>query len=173
MLDVSKIQPHIKTLTETLKNSRLVEALDAGSRTRVIATANQLQTGITKQFAKFSEQVKGWLKKQPNNAAEPDYVSKKVRKQSDKPNAQGGVATNAKEHTSHAYINRQNFSEVATKELNQRRIYFKGILGEHMADYWVTEQGWAAGWQTHDWGKTANGRTPTRRPRASSTTKVR
>lgn len=152
MLDVSKIQPHVKTLTETLKNSHLVEALDAGARARVVATANQLQTGITKQFAKFSEQVKGWLKKQPNNAAEADYVSKKVRKQSDKPDAKGGVATNAKEHTSHAYVNRQNFHDAATRELNQRRIYFKGILGEHMADYWIMEQGWAAGWQSHDWG---------------------
>ncbi|WP_354684318.1 hypothetical protein [Cupriavidus necator] len=164
LLDVSKFQPHIKTLTETLKSNRLVEALDAGTRQRIVDTANRLQPGLNKQFGKFSGEVRGWLKKQPNNSAEADYVSKKVPKKAEKPNAKGGTASEAKEHSSIGHTGRESIFHAAVSELTQSRLFFKGVLGEHMADYWVIEQGWAAGWQTHDWGM--DGKWPSPDPKA-------
>lgn len=151
-LDFSKIQPHIQTLTATLKNNRFVEGLDTEVRQRVMSTANRLEASLSQHFKRFAEEVKGWLKKQPNNSAEADYVSKKVRKQGEKPDAKGDTASQAKEHSSFIHGGREHIFYSAVSELSQRRIFFKGVLGEHMADYWVIEQGWASGWQAHDWG---------------------
>lgn len=151
-LDFSKIQPHIQTLTATLKNNRFIEGLDTEVRQRVISTANRLEARLSQHFKRFAEEVKGWLKKQPNNSAEADYVSKKVRKQGEKPDAKGDTASQAKEHSSFIHGGREHIFYSAVSELSQRRIFFKGVLGEHMADYWVIEQGWASGWQAHDWG---------------------
>ncbi|MBB5018637.1 hypothetical protein HNQ59_001928 [Chitinivorax tropicus] len=164
MLDVSKLQPHIKTLTDTLKSNRLVEALDAHTRQRITTTVNNLQHSLNHQFSKFSAEVRGWLKKQPNNAAEPDYVSKSAPRQADKPNAKGGTASQSKEHSSVAHADRYNAFTAATSTLAQHSLYFKGVLGEHMADYWVVEQGWAAGWVAHDRGQ--DGRWTNQDPKA-------
>lgn len=152
MLDVSRIKGSMQTLQATLRSNGFLQTLSAGTRQRILHTASRLQVGLERQFVQFEKQVRGWLKRQPNTSVEPEYVSKTVAKKADKTNAKPGVAIESKEHSNVAHAGRHNVYTQAVAELKQQQIYFMGVLGEHMADYWVIEKGWATGWHAHDDG---------------------
>ena len=152
-VNLNALTPALKKLTESLRSNRIIDALDAGTKRKVLRTAGQLEARMGGMFKQFDDLVKEILKKQPNTSARPTTQAKGKSKQADKPKNEGDTTSKAKENRTDGKTNRNNMADLAETTFNRMSGAFKGVLGEHLADYWCLEKGWGKGqWQGHDQG---------------------
>lgn len=152
-VNLNALLPNLKKLTASLRSNGIINALDADTKRKVLLTAGQLETRMGGMFKQFDDWVKDILKKQPNTSARPTTQAKGKAKQEEKPGAKGDTAKDAKENRTDGHTNRTSVAQMAEAAFNRLQGSVKGVLGEHMADYWCLDKGWGKGkWQGHDEG---------------------
>lgn len=136
-----------KNLDKILTNPQVLNQLSPQARKNV----DQIRRNLSKQLQIFKKEVDGWLLKSRKTSAD---ANKNSKNQTNKPNspANGGQKAN---NTNHSKSNSTNNSSIGQTAITNLSNKFKGILGEHMADYYCQEvKGW--GTSTHDKTGTKN-----------------
>lgn len=124
-----------------LTNPKVLNQLSPEARKNV----DQIRKNLGKQLQEFKKEVDGWLIKSRKTSAD---ANKNSKNQTNKPNspANGGQKAN---NTNQGKSNSTNNSSIGQTAITNLSNKFKGILGEHMADYYCQEiKGW--GTSTHD-----------------------
>ena len=131
-LDFNALQ---KNLDKILTNPQVLNQLSPQARKNV----DQIRRNLGKQLQEFKKEVDGWLIKSRKTSADANASSKTQTTKPKSPSNGSGNTNN----TNRGKTNTSNNSSIAQKTINQLSDKLKGILGEHMADYYCQDiKGW-------------------------------
>jgi len=137
-LDLNALQ---KNLDKILTNQKVLNQLSPAARKNV----DQIRNNLGKQLQEFKKEVDGWLIKSRKTSAD---AGKKSTTQTTKPKSPSNGGQNT-HNTNQGKSKTSNNSSIAQTAITNLSNKYKGILGEHMADYYCQEvKGW--GNSSHD-----------------------